>query len=214
MKHEFHAILGQYTRADYHVIYNGFENNNSIAPAYLENNKLVMLYAGSFYGQRKLKYLAKPIQKMILSGKLPSDKLQIHIFGRLSENDSDEFIKCGIRHIVNEHAQIPHSDLIRLMKGADILLLLSGNDVDYAIPYKFYDYLSVKRPILLVTDKGSAISLMLSELDAGEICLIEDPESVYTALDKILNKKKTYSFVGINKYSWRKISQKYIEILS
>ena len=66
--------------------------------------------------------------------------------------------------IIN-HERIEYHELLRYLKGADVLYIIQGNEHKYSIPYKLIDYLSVKKPILAVTSKFSATYNIIDETE-------------------------------------------------
>ena len=184
-----------------------------IVPVKLEKNKLVILYAGNFYGARKLSYLFDPLIKLFANGLIQKEQISIHVFGELCDEDIDLISKLNLNSLINKHSKVEYKNIISYMKGADILYLPQGPEVKYSLAYKFFDYLGVKKPILAVTSCDSAISDIMHEIECGEIANMENNESIYQALHNILIKKNIYSFNGIEKYSWQFIAEKYLRII-
>ena len=197
-----------------YVIPNGLDmNKNTVEPIYLEKNKLSIIYAGNFYAGRKLNYLFSPILKLYDNGLLERDGIIIHVFGKIIDEDREAIKKLGLQNLVCEHDKVPYRDILSYMKGADILYLPQGYYLKYAVAFKFFDYLTVRRPILTVASLDSAMSDIMNEINCGEIADITF-ESVYSALYKIIIEKKKYSFEHLEEYSWENIALKYLIIIS
>ena len=197
-----------------HIIPNGLEiNKASIDPSYLDKDKIVLLYAGNFYSGRKLNYLFDPILKLYDNNLIKRGNIAIHVFGKIIDEDIKVIEKLGLEDMVIEHEKVTHDQILSYMKGADILYLPQGDILKYAVAYKFFDYLSVKKPILSISALESAMTDIMDELDCGEKADTSCP-SVYNALVKLLVEKKVYSFRGMENYTWDNITQKYIKIIS
>ncbi len=197
-----------------YVIGNGFDSKmQSINPNYLDKNKIVILYTGNFYGDRKLNYLFEPIQNLYNKGLIKSGSIAIHVFGKLRDDDKDIIERLQLQTLVNEHEKVSYENVVAYMKGADILYLPQGGDVKYSIPFKFFDYLNARKPILAVTSLHSAINDIMQEIECGEIADINDSNSIFNALNKILVEKNAYSFKHIENYSWENISSRYLNII-
>ena len=194
------------------VIPNAYQENKIQALPFSPGKK-VILYAGNFYGKRKLLYLVNPIIRLIHEKKMTMNEIEIHVFGKIKEDDFKAFKVSGLQKIVIQHDYTSYSKILRYMKSADILYLPQGDEVKYAISYKFYDYLSVQRPIVSVTSLDSATAEIMREIDCGEIAELFNDDSVYEAIKKILIEKKEYSFSGKQNYTWEVISKKYLELL-
>ena len=199
--------------ADLHVISNGFQSTRKVKPLLLEENKKVILYAGKFYGDRKLSFLGNALIKLINNNEIDKNSIRFHIFGTLKLKDKEYFRELNLIELIYEHQMVDYHTMLRYMSAADVLLLLSGMNVKYAIPYKFYDYISVKRPILALAPKDSAVENLMIELDCGEICHFNNTHSIETALRNILVLKRNYTFSGIENYHWDSIAQKYEHVL-
>ena len=94
-----------------------------------------------------------------------------------------------------------------------ILLLISGSDVRYALPYKIYDYLSVKKPILAVAPENSAVAEIMRQINCGRFASINSKDSILTNLRVMIEENSEYSFSGVEQYTWDKICHKYVEII-
>jgi len=196
-----------------HVINNAFSSNNGLNTKFLESDKKVILYAGTFYGERKLNYLYSPLKKLFDEKIIDPESVRIHVFGNVPKEDKEMLSNISLGDILVEHDRISYQEVLEFMKGADILYLSQGYDHSYCIPYKLIDYLSVKRPILALAPLNSSTYELMTEVDSGECADISNPESVYTALQKLLANDNNYSFNGVEKYSWQYASQKYRQVL-
>lgn len=214
MKENFIKRFGNHTKGHMYVVNNGFYYRKDIKPLYLEKNKKTILYAGNFYGQRRLSLLAQPIANLLRQEKITKDDFCVHIFGELNGEDRNVVEEYDLAEIIKEHPLVDYELILRYMKGADILFLPSGANVSYAIPFKFYDYLSVKRPILAVAPEDSAVAKLMNEIDCGHLALIDNQVSVQNILQNMLLEEKKYTFKGVEKYTWNSIGEKYRMIIN
>jgi len=130
------------------------------------------------------------------------------------KNDDEALIKkYGLEGIIKQYPLIPYEEIIRYMKASDVLLLISGSRVNYAVPYKFFDYLSVKRPILAIAPEDSGVADIMNDIDCGRLASIDSEESIYSNLRKMLFENMEYTYSGNQNYTWENISHKYIEII-
>jgi glycosyltransferase involved in cell wall biosynthesis len=213
MKNDFLQKFGQYTKANLHVITNGFEARNTVEPLPLGKAKKNMLYAGVFSGERRIKLLIKPFLQLLKEGVISKQNFCLHVFGKLQDEDKNMIAKYDLQAMIKERSPVSYEQIIKYMKAADILLLISGTDVNYAIPYKFYDYYSVKRPILALAPENSAVAQIMNETDCGQLALIDSEKSIFESLRKILVEDKVYTFSGPQHYTWDKIGDKYCEVI-
>ena len=108
---------------------------------------------------------------------------------------------------------VSYQEIQRVMRKADILFLLSGDDVSYAIPYKFFDYLSVRRPILAVASKQSMVERLMATVDCGEYADFSDPAEIRRALTKLIANSRSYSFEGVDQFHWSTAAEKYFHLI-
>jgi len=195
------------------VITNGFSVSEETAPLPLEDGRKVILYAGTFYGQRRIGLLLEPLTHLIQRGELACDAFRFHVFGDLVPEDRAAIAAAGLTRQVVEHRFVEYAALVRYMKGADLLFLPSGTDVPFAIPGKFYDYLSAQRPVLAVGLPGSALENIVRETDCGEFAAIEDPGAIAEGIKKILSGSACYSFAGAANYTWDNIAAQYDRLI-
>lgn len=206
--------ISKYNSASCFVVHSGYNHLDKIEPRYLEKNKTIIIYAGEFYGQRSLKVLAHPLKKLIQKGELIKENLRLHIFGKILPHDRIIFEKLGIDDLLKEHHPVEHYIMLRYLLGADILLLISGSDVGYAVPYKFYDYLSVRKPIFAIAPKESEIARLMSKIDCGNFASIGNNNEIEINLKEMLTKYKKYSFAGAENFTWKNAAKKYVNLIN
>lgn len=209
MKNQACIAFDNYPADKFFTVLNGYTPQHLLDPLLLDNEKTVLLYAGEFYGQRKISLLARPLLSLIDNGEISKDDLAIHVFGKLKNDDLAFLKKCNLADIVHEHLPVDHPTMLRYMKGSDILFLPSSSNVKYAIPFKFYDYLSVRRPIFAVAPLNSAVNSLMDEIDCGEFANIEDAVMIRKNLKKMLTEKNNYRFKGSHKYAWHYAASEY-----
>ena len=214
MKDDAHQILKSRSRARFFTVYNGISFGDEIEPLVIEKNKKVILYAGEFYGERKISLLSKPIINLLQKGKINKEEICINVLGRLKDEDWNVLNQYQIADIVQEQKKVKYHKMLRLLKGAHILLLISGTNVRYAIPYKFYDYLGAKKPILALSAEDSAVSEIMKSVDCGICVNIKNSSQIEDALNKMLNHNKKFTFSGKDKYTWRASADNYRNIIN
>ena len=99
------------------------------------------------------------------------------------------------------------------MQGADILYLPAGVCI-YTIPGKFYEYLSVQRPILAVAHQNSELEHMMKGVDCGEFAVMDDIESIKKSLKTMLTQHRTYTFSGAEQYTRDHMGEKYAQLIN
>jgi glycosyltransferase involved in cell wall biosynthesis len=194
------------------IITNGFNEPVDLKPASLTTSAINILYAGSFYAQRRLSVLIDALKQLKAHPNFENSRFAVHVFGSLHPADRRKIYQTELQHLVQEHVQVDHKSLLNFMKRADILYLPSDSGLTYALPFKVFDYLSIRRPILAVSSPESAVARLIAELDCGEVA--EDKAAfVADAIERILLRKHQYRFAGRDKYTWTSIAGRYSRLM-
>jgi hypothetical protein len=196
-----------------HVITNGFYDHCNIEPLNPVNGQLCMLYAGHLRSERRLKHIVPQIAELISEGELSKDSFNFILFSNITREDKEVIDQFGLSDIVKVYSKVSYNLILRYLKGSDILYLLSGSDFRYAIPFKFFDYLSVKKPIFAIAPKNSSIYRLMDEIDCGECAMIYDGNAIKDKLRTIIRKRSSYTFSGRNEYLWCHKANSYISII-
>jgi glycosyltransferase involved in cell wall biosynthesis len=213
MKNDFLDSLGKYTKASCHVVTNGFNKNDKINGISLGQTKKKMIYTGNFYGERRIGLLANALLSLLTKGLIADDTFCLHVFGKIKKEDKEIIWNNCLQNIIIEHPTASYDKMIRYLRDADLLLLISGSDVNYAIPYKLFDYLSVKRPIFAVAPENSAVADIMKKIDCGRFANIKSEKSILENLRMMLFVEEQYTFKGAELYTWDKIGNMYINVI-
>lgn len=214
MKRNFLNHFNEDPSKQYSVITNGCYSNDIVTPLTLGTSQKTMLYAGNFYGERTLSIIARPLANLVKDGIITKETFQFHILGNLNENDRSTIHKYYLEDIIIEHPRVAYWKMFRYLKGADFLFLPSASNVEYAIPFKFFDYLSVRRPIFSVAPKESAVAQIMQEIECGIFSDINNEASIQNGLKKLIRSTPTKIFTNSEQYSWKMIAAQYIRLIN
>ncbi len=200
---------------DIEVIHNGYLNDPipMKQPLSIDGEKKVMIYAGELYGERRIELVARPLKKLIYNKLITDSSFAFHIFGSINDQDRAVLRELDLENIIVQRERVDYSLMLQYLKGADILFLPSGARVDYAIPFKFYDYLRARRPILALTPENSELGGIMKTIDCGETADIGDPAAIESALLKMIRNERTYTFSGAEAYSWNYAARRYADLI-
>jgi glycosyltransferase involved in cell wall biosynthesis len=213
IEQEFEAKFAGATNPRRSIITNGFNDPLGLEPRPLSPNAINLLYAGNFYDERKMSPLVDAIRIATDDGPLKNKKFAVHVFGTIKADDWDRIEAIGLRDIVHEHAPVSHAEVLGYMKAADVLYLPWASRMTYALFYKVFDYLSVKRPVLVASKPGAMVAKFIESLDCGESVIGESPEAIAKGLERILSPDRSFTFAGREKFAWEQLAQRYVELL-
>lgn len=135
-----------------------------------------LLYTGSFYGFRRADEL--------LAAVLATDGVRLNV---ASVRVPEELQRAAAAHPdkVRLLGFVPHRDIIRLQRRADLLVNIS-NDCPTQVPGKLYEYMGACRPILAIsTTPNDASQQLVRTLGRGLIC-DNDRASITRALSDFM----------------------------
>lgn len=214
MHSDFVRAFGSIAPREIEVIYNGFERIDADSPGMLRNHQTSMIYAGTFHGRRRLSVIAPALAQLLREGVISEDSFCFNIYSRLRDRDYALIDELGISGIVQVQERVPYDKILTVMRSSDILFLPSGDEVQYAVPFKFFDYLSVGRPILAVAARQSTVDQLMRSIECGEFAEIGNTSAIAGALKLLLQQEKSYSFNGAERFLWKNAAEQYFQLIS
>lgn len=151
------------------TVTNGFEEIRQGVSA--TGSQFTMVHTGNFYGSRTPSNLLKAVRELVTSDAIPASALRLRFAGDIGSGDQaveSELKSDVVRSVLEVSPRIPHDEALALQQQASVLLLVQTGYV-LQVPRKLYEYLSVGRPILAVTEPHSATAGIIRELQAGYV---------------------------------------------
>jgi hypothetical protein len=149
-----------------HLIWNGFDPENRIAPLPLpERQRKALTHVGELYYGRSATPVLESIARLIDAGRLAPDKLCVRLIGpaQAVSIPSPDFISRatsqGWLELTPE--QVPQEKARHAAQTSDGLLLIQPQSA-VQVPGKLFEYLQIGRPILALVPPGSAIERLLA----------------------------------------------------
>jgi glycosyltransferase involved in cell wall biosynthesis len=106
-------------------------------------------------------FLLEAVERAIAAQPELRERLRVHLAGGLTAGDR---AVIGDRPFVVDEGQLSHGDTIALMRSADLLFLpmheLPPGRRAGLVPYKTYEYLAARRPILAAVPDGDVRDLL------------------------------------------------------
>ena len=183
-------------------------------------DKYIISYIGTFYLERNPEIFLKALRKVITEGNIPTDKLEVRFIGVVNEviNKPISLMleEQSMTDFVTVKGQVPHSEALRQMHEADLLLLFAPN-FSYQIPAKTFEYIAARRPILVLAEDGATADL-IREVNAGLVVNQEDFEEIYQALKQFyhhyLNSSDNwYKGSSLKEYDRKALTRRLVDLL-
>ena len=176
------ALKDLFPEKQIEVIFNGyFEEKFTEAVNIPQNNEVFTIsYAGWIYPYQRLEVFLEGVRLFIQEVGQP--KLNIKFFGiEFFPEQKQRILQFdqSLNTYITITDRIAHDEVITRMAPSHLLLVLADSKT-IAVATKVFDYLALKRKVLLVIDDEAILSEILSETNAGIKC--NNPEDVKDAL--------------------------------
>lgn len=153
-----------------HTITNGFEKMEStLVPQRKEYFSLV--HAGELYMSRNPANLLEAIEHLIKEGEINKDLFRIIFVGGISIKDSklNELLQSQyLENVIVIYPRVSHNEAISYQLEADALLLIQP-DFPLQIPRKLFEYISLQKPVLAITEECSATGNIIRNKSLGVV---------------------------------------------
>jgi len=165
--------------AKIHVIWNGFDPAEGMAPAEpVRRPYRVLLHAGDIYGRRHPGEVLAAIDRLQRKGALTPGQVRIELIGPLDPQSALHSFPA-FQHLHRQGCLyyngkvVPQPEAQQAMQQADFLLLLDVNDRHQSlqVPAKIFDYIRTGRPILATTPLNSPAARILAGSGIPHTCL-------------------------------------------
>jgi glycosyltransferase involved in cell wall biosynthesis len=213
MHSEFVQAFGDIAPARRAVIHNGFSRFEVASSRSAAGGVTTMIFAGNLLRFTRLQAMAPVLGQMLAAGEISSSTFRFRIYAEWTARDRAMLDQLGLEAIIEAHDPVSYEAIKRIMLTADILFLPSGDDVRYAVPFKFFDYLSVRRPILAVAPEESGVAQLMRSVDCGEFADSARREQIREKLLRLLRRERSYTFEGADRFLWENAARQYLTVI-
>jgi glycosyltransferase involved in cell wall biosynthesis len=216
------------------TMYNEFEANYGVKPVIIHNGyndtfsgpvnvaldeKFTIAHIGSLVTNRNCDDLWEVLAGMIKKDKVFAEKLEIRLVGNNAPNVTASLEKYGLMHNTNLIAYVPYEKTQEYLNSAQVLLLPIDRipNAEFVLTGKLFEYLKVKRPILLIGPTNGDAADIIQSCNAGYCCNFNDRESIEKTVRMLfslyLEGKNTIASSSVEKYSGYELTRKLSEVL-
>jgi glycosyltransferase involved in cell wall biosynthesis len=146
------------------VVANGCDFDEFEGLTYRRGERMRIVHAGSFFGQRSPRPFLTAFAALLPSRRELQTRVQAAFLGELRPADRDWALGLGLGDSLALEGFRPHAEALAAMRAADVLLLLvprAGGRGLSVVSGKVYEYLAAERPIVaLVPPEGDAATLL------------------------------------------------------
>jgi glycosyltransferase involved in cell wall biosynthesis len=192
-----------------HVIWNGFDPADALAPAPLPvRNYRILAHVGVLYSQRHPTALLASIDRLVTAGTINTESFRLRFVGPVQEQGQltmqpavSSLMQKGC--IEMPGALVPRTEANHEIATADFLLLLdivNLSNVGYTVPAKIFDYILTGRPILAITDKNSPVDRILQNSGVLYRCIYHQDQD--SEIDRKLSELLTLPSEPLSPSQW------------
>jgi len=179
-------------RSKFEVITNGFDPDDFKEIDKIQNNKKVLLHAGSFYVGRSCEPFLYAFSKLVAYNSEIKNGWILQLVGSGCEY-SDLVKKLNLENNVKFFGKKTHDEAISYMVSSDALLLIPGLGAS-TLTGKIFEYMASQKPILTLSKEGQAKKI-IAQLSLGKAVddhnidnLVSEIEEFFENIDSYKNK--------------------------
>jgi glycosyltransferase involved in cell wall biosynthesis len=177
------------------LIYNGFSEEDNLHLSYDKINKkeLNLIYPGNLRSEQSHFYFVDTIDEFIdLNKDLLFDiNLNIYYIGALEKNELNlyEYVqtKPNAKKVIIFTKYLSKNEVDNFIEKSDILLNFSYNNKRGISSGKLFEYLSINKPILLVSNNEDIMEEIVRKTNSGFICKTKD--EIWQVIKTLIHKK-------------------------
>jgi glycosyltransferase involved in cell wall biosynthesis len=162
------------------TIFNGFDQSD-FHETNTKSTDFLLVYSGLVNRDRSPYHLWSALNELIQEDSEFADNFKLRFIGTV-----DPFVQAQIETFqalldrTEFKGYLPHSDSIKCITEAALLLLLINNTANQKgiLPGKLFEYLATGVPILCIGPSDGDISRILKETESGTVVSFEDTEAM------------------------------------
>jgi glycosyltransferase involved in cell wall biosynthesis len=178
------------------------------------STKFTLSHFGSLGPDRNAKTLWKALSIISKENKQFADDLEIELVGFIGHAIVEEINSLGLSDKLKLSAHMSREETLERMHRAQLLLLILNDmpNVKGRLPGKLFEYLSARRPCLVIGPEESDASKIVHNVNAGYTCDFNDLGKTLVTIKEIYKKYKDgvlfSNQTDISQYSNKNLTKK------
>ena len=153
--------------------------------ALLTPGRRTLVHTGTLsFGGRPLGPLLEALQALKATAPAAAQRLEVALVGPATDAERAQVERAGLSDTVRLTGAVPHATAVALQRAADGLLVITGPGQSGVATGKLYEYLTARRPILVIGDETAA-ACIVEQTGAGLAVGRDDPEALSAALRRL-----------------------------
>lgn len=225
---EKEIMVGTYKNVScqkFHVITNGYDQDdfhpNYFAERKICKDKLLLVHIGTVYPTTATEYF-DVVEDLLETSADVRKIFECRFVGFLFPEYYERVKKSKYKANFVDMDIVPHSEAIRFMCEADVLLILLGGElIDCSeIPGKLFWYLAARKPILVIARDGDVAKIIRAS-GSGQVFSPYDKEGLRDQIDKWCHTKKDNKEIDfhpnveyISQFDYKSLAKKFSKVFS
>ena len=172
------------------VVPNGCDFDDFAGLAYARGERMRIVHAGSFFGQRSPRPFLTALAALLTTRPNLREQVEAVFLGELRPEDRVWALGLGLGDALSLPGFAPHEQALRELKAADALLLLiprAGGRGLSVLSGKVYEYLAAERPVIALVPPEGAAATLLRDTGAAWIADPDDEVEIATVLGEAID---------------------------
>jgi len=192
--------LERNTHSKFHVIPNGYDEQDFENIRFEKSPYFVILHTGNLLDSQNPQVLWLSLKKLINNNVIDKDRIRLKFIGRIPSSISEDIDRFELQPILIKSGFIAHSEIIKEMKAAAILLLVIPNveNNEGIVTGKLFEYIGSSNPILIIGPTESDAGKIISDFDNSIICDYDDEQKCAEFIAEKFHKWKANTNVSVS----------------
>jgi glycosyltransferase involved in cell wall biosynthesis len=147
--------------------------------------KVLISHAGTFYGNRSPKPFLEALMKLLEQRPDWKDYIEVLLIGSGPQNGEGLVSFNALKGVVRIIPYLPYKEMLKLLTRSSALLLIPGPGKG-TMTGKVFDYIAVRKPILLLSQENTELEKMLRRMGIGLIVPFNEIEEIIERLATII----------------------------
>ena len=195
------------------VITNGFDPEDFIDLPEFRYDAFSITHLGSLNADRNPHGLWKVLGELVKESEFFRENLKIRLIGKTDISVMEALEKNGLITFVEKTDYLPHDQALQQAAQSAILLLPINNTPNLMgiMPGKLYEYLALKRPILVIGPENGNTAQIIEKTSSGKVAGFSDHQKMKDLLTSWSREfelgKLPSASKGVEEYSRRDLTQ-------
>ena len=198
----------------FYLIHNGYDPDDlaAISQPAKAAGKVRIGYFGTVYIGRDPSVLFRAARWALDHGRIAPGTLEFVFFGRTRIEVSKLAASIGVEDIVISKDNVPYTQALQEMAACDVLLVLGSRETDVFLPAKIFEYIGLRKPVIVVSDEGE-LTNFLRKYRFGMAIGLQDEQNARNALvqiydDVLAGRTEKYICSNPERFSRRELTRK------